>query len=146
MGKRILTWSTQSAPAYYSGESQYTILPRYYMEADYAPIAVRTYVQVPPSSEDAEFDIYVDGVSIFANRASNTVYEQGGVQTYATAITKQIIDDGESEQVDAEDFRNELVIEQGSWVSCRLIKDGGGQNFSIHLELSELDEEGESED
>ena len=142
MGKRILTWNALS-----SNGNQLTIGATYYMEADYAPIAVRTYVEIPPNAEDAEFDIYVDGVSIFANRASHTYYERGGVQTYAAAITKQIIDDGEKEQVDAEDFRNELVIEQGSWVTCSLIKDGGGKNFSIHLELREFnEEEEESED
>lgn len=141
MGKRILTWSTLTSEG-----NILTVLPRYYMEADYAPIAVRTWVEVPPHNDDAEFDIYVDDVSIFADRSSNTMYQHGGVQTYATAVTKQVIDDGESEQVDAEDFKNELVIEQGSWVTCRLIKDGGGKNFSIHLELRELDEEEESED
>ena len=141
MGKRILTWNTLTSEG-----NILTIGATYYIEADYAPIAVRTYVEKPPNEEDAEFDIYVDDVSIFADRSSDTMYQHGGVQTYAAAITKQIIDDGESEQVDAEDFKNELVIEQGSWVTCRLIKDGGGKNFSIHLELRELDEEEESED
>ena len=81
MGKRILTWSALTSEG-----NILTMLPRYYMEADYAPIAVRTYVEVPPHNDDAEFDIFVDDVSIFANRASPRYYQHGGIETAGTTV------------------------------------------------------------
>lgn len=137
---RVLSWST-----FKSGGNHYSIGPTYYMEADYEPVAVRIYAEIAPSDGDAEFNIYDDGVSIFSNKASDTMYPMGGVQTTASAETNIFLGE-ENSQVDAENFQESLIIEEGSWVSCNCIQDGAGRNLSVHLELRPLSEDEESED
>ena len=139
MSKRVLTWNTLK-----SDGNLYSIGATYYIEADYEPVAVRLYAEVAPDVEDAEFNIYNNGETIFQNRASDTYYVTGGVQTKATPVTNVILTKGENDEVFAGDFKD-TVIEGGSWVSCNLIKDGGGKNFTVQLDLVRLSEEDENE-
>lgn len=137
---RVLTWNALG----YTG-NLLSIGATYYMEADYEPVAVRIYAEEAPSCGDAEFNIYDDGVSIFDNKASTT-YDSVGTETYPAPDTNIFLCEGENEEVEAENFETGLLIEKGSWVSCNLIADGGGKNFSVHLELRQISEDDESED
>ena len=139
MSNRVLTWN-----ALKSDGNLYSIGATYYIEADYEPVAVRLYAEVAPDVEDAEFNIYDDGVTILQNRASDTYYVTGGVQTKATSVTNVVLTKGGNDEVFAGDFKD-TVIEGGSWVSCNLIKDGGGKNFTVQLDLVRLSEEDENE-
>ena len=141
MASRVLTWHTLEAFG-----NQFSIGPTFYMEADYTPIAVRIKAENSPVTEDAKFDIFDDGVSIFSdhgatlrNRTSGVVIEKFVDTTIGLAV-------GDTEEVDAESFSQDLVIEQGSWISCNCIADGNGKNFTVHLELWKDSEEDESED
>jgi len=116
----------------------------YYVDADCTPIAVRVYAQVAPDVEDAEFNIYDDGVTIFSDRASHTYYPRGGVQTYASPVTNIGLTKGENDEVLADDFKDN-TIDSGSWLSCNLIKDGGGTNFTVQLDLEVVSEDGETD-
>ncbi len=128
-----------------SDGNQYSMPPSvYYLDMDCEPIAVRLYAENAPDVEDAEFNIYNDGTTIFADRASHTYYKTGGIETYASAVTNISLTKGENDEVLAGDFKDE-VIEAGSWISCNLIKDGGGKNFTVQLDLREIYESGESE-
>ena len=143
---RILTWNALD----FTG-NLLSIGATYYIDADYEPVAVRIYCEQAPDYEDAEFNIYDDGETIFADRSSPTIEAtSGGHQSFdastTDASTNLTLAEGENESVDAEDFKEGLLIEEGSWVSCNLIKDGGGKNFSVHLELRQISESDESED
>ena len=141
MSKRVLTWN-----ALKSDGNLYSIGATYYIEADYEPVAVRIYAEVAPDVEDAEFNIYDDGTTIFGDRSSSTYYPMGGIEIQATPVTTILLMKGENNEVIAEDFKAGLLIEEGSWISCNLIKDGGGKNFTVHLELSKVSEDDEGED
>ncbi len=115
----------------------------YYIEADYEKVAVRVYAEVVPVS-DAEFDIFDDGVSIFNNRAA--VHTSiTGIVTRETAKTTVVLTKGQNSEEIADDFNNS-IIEKGSWVSCDAIHGGGGRNFTVQLELSQVSEDEEPED
>ena len=139
MSNKTLTWQTFK----FEG-NRYSIGPTYYIEADYEPVAVRIYAEVAPEIQDAEFNIYDDGTTIFADRSSSTWYRDGGVQTQGTPITNIALTKGEKDEVFASDF-NGTIIEGGSWVSCNYVTSGGGLNFTIQLDLVRLSEEDENE-
>ncbi len=133
MSNRTLTWNALSADG-----NKLSIGATYYIDAEYEPIAVRIYAEKAPDVEDAEFNIYDDGVTIFADRSSPTFYITGGVETVADPVTNLVLEKGENSNDAAQDFLESLELVKGSWISCNLIKDGGGRNFSIHLELTEV--------
>lgn len=114
------------------------MLPTYYIEADYTPVAVRIHAEDAPTS-DAEVDIFDDGVSIFNSRASNLINPSSGVRTIVQNTTAVVLPAGSKSEENAEDFSNTL-IEEGSWVHCSLVNAGGGFDFSVHLEISSSDE------
>ncbi len=130
---RTLTWNSLT-----DGGNKMSIGATFFIDAEYEPIAVRIYAEQAPDVEDAEFNIFDDGVTIFADRSSPTFYVTGGVETEADAVTNIVLAKGENSNDAAHDFDESLVLEKGSWISCNLIKDGGGRNFSIHLELSKV--------
>ena len=135
MADKVLTWNCLS-----SGGNKYHIGPTYYMDADYIPTAVRIIAEEAPDVEDAEFDIYDDGVTIFADRAPKYLHTRTGKVESDGAKTTVLLHVDESEEVDADDFAEDTVIEEGSWVTCNCVKDGGGRNFTVHLELEKLDD------
>lgn len=140
---RVLVWN-----AFRCDGDEYAIGPAYYLEGDYVPVGVRLYAEVSPGVEDAEFDIYDDGSSIFADKASHTYYYDGGTvpSARATSDTTVSLHVGDTEEVDAENFQDEFFLEQGSWITCRFVKDGGGKNFTVLLELKPMSEGSETED
>ncbi len=130
---RTLTWNALT-----DGGNKLSIGATYYIDAEYEPVAVRIYAEQAPDVEDAEFNIYDDGVTIFADRSSPTFYITGGVETEADPVTNIVLSKGENSNDAAQDFKESLELEKGSWISCNLIKDGGGRNFSVHLELTKV--------
>jgi hypothetical protein len=135
MGTRILTWGTQKYPgASYGG----IILPAYYVEKACGLSAVRIHAGTAPHSEDATFDIMSDGVSIFNNHAYEPEVMTAGDPTLYPADTSVSLFSGETSEVLADDF-NSGEIEAGSWVTCKCNQDGAGKNFTIQLELEEID-------
>jgi len=107
--------------------------PAYYMDAEYAKVAVRIYAEDAPYS-DAKFDIFDDGVSIFSNRTNRAVNATSGVDITGDADTNAVLTAGQQSEEMAEDF-NDNIIEEGSWVYCSLVNTGGGRNFTVQLEL-----------
>lgn len=140
MANRILTWHKSS----WSGKEE-RMDGAYYMEAEYSPIAVRINAEVAPSLADAEFDIFDDGASIFNDRGSEIIHLTTGARTFVGSSTSILLIKGETEEVAAEDFNNN-IIEEGSWITCNLIQGGKGKNFTVHLELEKVSEDEEVED
>lgn len=133
MADRILSWIIKG-----DGE---TVLPAYFLEAEYAPLAVRIRAETAPSTSDATFDIFDDGVSIFANHKARPVYYRfASDSTDYSDNTKIILPQYDSVEEDAEYFKPNLVIAQGSWITCQIYHSGSGRNFSVHLELEKLSE------
>jgi hypothetical protein len=109
---RILTWYANEI-----GDTQDRV---YYMEQDYIPLHVRIYAREPAVSGDVEIDIKDDGVSIFE--------------------TSCFLGESDHETEMAEDFLEELTIEQGSWVSFDVKKLGGAHGITVQLELDTADD------
>ena len=141
---RILTF--HSSEKMRSGDR---IGPTYYMNADYQPTAVRIHAETAPSLSDVEVDIFVDGVSIFNDRASTYKVSssvKGPTTTSDPVKTTAMLISGDNFEVDAEDLIGN-PIDEGSWVHCELVDDGGCENLSVHLELLSISDEDEgSED
>jgi hypothetical protein len=149
MADKFLTWSVYSFP----GQSaDGLILPAGYIEADYAPIAVRIYADKAPDYADAEFDILDDGVSIF-NAHGLTRPEtptMGNAATYPDypaypASTSVSLPKGDNSEVMADDF-NDAEISSDSWITCQIKADGGGRNFTVILELERISEADEADE
>ncbi len=137
MASRILTWNTLEAFG-----NKYHIGPAYYIEAGYSPVAVRLHAEVAPDIEDAEFQIYDDGVPISGDRSTPAFSIRTG--TYISdAVTTIALPINSTDDELAEDFKPNLDIEKGSWITCNCVKDGGGRNFTVHLELLRISEEDE---
>lgn len=136
MADRILTWfferSTDNVPAFY-------------LEDDYEISAIRLRAETAPKDADATFNIYDDGVSIFADRATsqiNSVNLETHVPNRYTPNTTILLCKGDTEELEAEDLRENLHIDKGSWITCDLVNDGGGKNFTVQMELDyELERE-----
>lgn len=114
----------------------------YYLEKDYNKVAVRIYAERVPQ-RDAKIDIFDDGVSIFKNRAVDGINRTTGVRTSAPAVTEAILSKDNNAAEIAGDFTDD-VIAGDSWVHCNLVDAGGGKNFTVQLELEELEGESES--
>lgn len=116
----------------------------YYMDAEYAKVAVRIYAEVAPD-RDAKVDIFDDGASIFTNHATTHINRATGVRTVEAEDTTVSLPAGQNLDEMAEDF-NATPIAKGSLVYCNLVNAGGGKNFTVQLELSQLSEDDERED
>ena len=138
MSNRILTFH-QTA-----GGNPQRIGPTYYMEADYTPIAVRIYAVNAPT-RDAQVDIYDDGVSIFTNNTPRIINQTTGKDETGAATTAAVLTKGQNSEDVAEDFGT-TQIDKGSWVHCMLRDSGGGNNFTVQLELFSPDEPLEEEE
>jgi hypothetical protein len=136
---RILTWHDPEK----QGDGRFG--PAYYMDIEYEPVAVRIHAETAPYLADAEFQILDDGVSIFSNRASNLLNKTTGVLTVGTPSTTAVLMKGESSEPDAEDFNN-ITIEVGSWLTCELVNNGGGKNFTVQLELEQVSDDEEKDE
>jgi hypothetical protein len=120
--------------------NKYHIGPAYYLEADYAPLAVRINAEEAPDIEPAEFDIFDDGVSIFADNANEYFHTRTGRIESDGAVTEIQLHKDESTEPYAEDFTPDQIFDEGSWITCNCVKDGGGRNFTVSLELEKQDE------
>ena len=116
----------------------------YYMDAEYDKVAVRIYSEDAPL-RDAKFNIYNDGVSIFSNRTNKAYNVTTGVDITGADVYEAILPAGQNSEEIAEDF-NDSVIAEGSWVWCDLVDAGGGNNFTVQLELHQVSEDEEGED
>jgi hypothetical protein len=135
MADRILVWQCFSAAG-----NKWHIGPTYYLEADYAPLAVRIIAEQAPTVEDAEFDIYDDGISIFVDNAHKYRHTRTGQIESDGAETEIKLMVNESSEPYAEDFIEDTILEEGSWITCNCVKDGGGRNFTVSLELEKQTE------
>lgn len=131
----FLTWHTLKN----TGDG-YSIGATYYMDTDYIPVAVRLYAEDAPDIEDAEFNIYKDGVTLFNDRSTKTFRTISG-KFEADAETNITLTKGETQEVTADDFTEELLLEEGTFISCNILKDGGGRNFTIQLEIEKVSDE-----
>ena len=119
----------------------------YYLDGEYDKVAVRIYAEKAPV-RDAQIDIFDDGVSIFSNRTSKAYNPTSGEDITGEATTTVTLPVGENSEEIAENFTTDL-IKEGSWVYCNLVDSGGGYNFTVQLELSQMSEgnlDEESED
>ena len=127
MSNLILTWS-----AYKDHGNRRAMMPSaYYMDTDYVPIAVRLYAEFTPEIEDAEFNIYDDGVTLLTDRSTKKFNVTSGTFE-ADPETNVAISKGENTEVFTGDLKDTIIAES-SWVSCNIIKDGGGRNFTSNL-------------
>ncbi len=132
MSDRILNWHLFRR----QGETQ--IGPAYFLEDDeMEPVAVRIHAGKAPTTEDAEFEIYADGVSIMNNRMVNTIVPLTGIETAVAPKTTIVLPKGDTTNEIAEDFNNTPLAE-GSWLTCNVVTTGEGQDFTIQLELNRL--------
>ena len=135
MANRTLTW--HSSKVRKGGK----IGPTYYISADYQPVAVRMYAVTGPVTADAEVNILVDGVSILSNRTQSQLSALTKPPlTSGPPKTTAMIPKGDNYESNAEDLIGD-PIEEGSWVHCELVEDGGCENLSVHLDLAGLGEE-----
>lgn len=111
----------------------------YFMDTDYVPVAVRIYAEIAPL-RDAKFDIFDDGVSIFSNKVNRAWNLATGVEITGTADTTVGLAPNQSCEEMAEVFTGDTISED-SWIYCNLVDAGGGENFTVQLELSPLTEE-----
>ena len=107
--------------------------PAYFLDGDYAPVAVRIYVEDAPVRE-AKIDIYNDGASIFNNSTPSSYHHNTGVDLTGSAVTYMSLAAGQNSDEVADDF-NDTPLEKGSWVTCKLLDAGSGANFTVQLEL-----------
>lgn len=133
MADRVLTFSAKRC----DGDPT-IMLPAYFVEGDFTPIAVRIHAEDAPDVEDARFDILDDGVSIMHDHEYTYSEYIANTATYSGATFIELGKNQTSEEM-AEDLL-ETPIEAGSWITCVLHRDGGGKNFTVVLELETLDE------
>lgn len=141
MGTRFLTFG----PSKQVVDGKTRLGSTYYIETDYTPVAVRIHAGLVPVSGDAKIDIHADGVSIFNNRTLSDLDLDTGVVDTGTAVTTALLGKGLSSEEYAEDFATDvdgetIIIEKGSWIYCNLENTGGGDNFSVSLELYTMTE------
>lgn len=138
MADRILTWSVHKCTG-----NPTVMLPSHYIEADFAPVAVRIYAVKAPDYDEAKFEIYDDGVSIMEDHAYNYNTYIANTATYSGTY-EFFLGKNENAEEMAENFK-EVPIETGSWLTCVLKQAGGGMDFTVILELDKLSEEEDSE-
>jgi hypothetical protein len=131
MADRILTWSCKRCDG-----NPTVMLPAYYLEKDFDPVAVRIRAESAPTASEAVFEIYADGVPImndysfsYSDYIIDTQHYSGN---YDFTLTKT-----ETTDDMADDF-NGNSLEAGTWVTCVIKEDGSGKNFTVQLELDEV--------
>jgi hypothetical protein len=113
--------------------------PAYYLNRVFDLVGVRIHSAVAPAS-DLEVDILEEGVSIFADHAGAAPYPGTAFPYYPrTPNTWAVLLRGETEELDAEDFRKTDI--GPGWVTCIVGQDGGASNFTVQLDLEKVDEE-----
>ena len=137
MADRILTWSFNRFP---EGGA---LLPAYYLESDYEPVAVRVYAESSPKVNEAKFDIMADGVSIFADNTEVVNSPDINYQIQHIPDTSIELAASESDDLMADNFKEGLSLESGSWITCKVTNDSGARNVSIQFELNALSESDE---
>lgn len=130
---RILNWNALS-----DGGNNYN-LGSFYIGEDSIPAAARIHAEISPDVEDAEFDIKCNGVSIFPARNRNIYYPNGGVQTKRDGETTVSLSKGSNSEDIIDAFAEDALVKD-TWITCNLINDGGGRNFSIQLEIASVEE------
>jgi hypothetical protein len=137
MAKRILTWSFARFPE--GG----ILLPAYYMDADYEPVEVRIYADSVPKVNAAKFDILNDGVSIFNDKTEVANSTELFYQMHHVPDTTVELAATQSSDTMVEDFKNGVMLDEGTWVTCKVTDDSGARNVTIQLELQEMTESDE---
>ncbi len=136
MADRTLIWSAKRCDG-----NPTTMLPAYYIEVDYEPVAVRIYAESAPGIEEAVFEIYDDGVSIMSDIAFRYLTYISNTATYRGTYTTKLPKGANSDEM-AEDF-NATPIKVGSWVTCAIKADGGARNITVQLDLNRVSEPSE---
>ena len=142
MGTRILTFG----PNQETIDGKTRLGATFYMEADYTPVAVRIHAARATTSEDAQIDILdEDNTSIFEDRSMPQRNVATGQVTSPDAETNALLVEGENGEEYAADFSTDvdgetIIIQEGSWLHCILEHTGGGDNFSVSLELHTITE------
>ena len=129
----ILTWHDSEQ----QGDGQFG--PAYYISVPVSKFAVRIHAETAPMVDDATFEILDDGASIMSDRASTTVSDTVP-DVAGTAITTAVLLKDATTAELAGHF-NDTDIEPGSWITCELVNNGGGKNFTIQVELLEQSDE-----
>ena len=124
--------------------NQAVMLPSYFVNAEYEPVAVRIHAVTAPIRE-AKIDILDDGVSIFNDQGSQHVNKTTGVISTVGSGTAVTLAAGENYEESAEDFLDS-TIEVGSILTCNLVDSGGGRNYTVQLELHQVSEDDDRED
>ena len=140
MADKQLIWSTLRYP------ENGVMLPAYYLDNEYDPVAVRIYADSPPGGVDVTFDIFADGVSLFNDQDADTSDLTANYQHKHIANTKISLDAQDSVELMAENFTEGLVLEAESWITCKMYSDGGAKNITIILELDQVSESDEYSD
>ena len=137
---RILNWAFVRYP------DGGVLLPAYYLETDYEPVAVRVRAESAPAVNDARFDIMVDGVSIFNDKEE--VKDSPDIYYQLHHVPNTSVELAPKETIDlmGEDFKENLIMSEGSWVTCKVTNDSGARNVSIQLELQTITEPDDNED
>ncbi|MFA6271384.1 MAG: hypothetical protein WC657_09360 [Candidatus Paceibacterota bacterium] len=121
--------------------------PRYYIDGDCSPVAVRIDAERAPSDADLEVDILVDDSTIFDDRAPTSILTYGNSASFHhVSKTTAILPKGDNVEADADDFKAGAIIEGGSWVHCILKASGGAKNITVQLDIEPLSEPDESEE
>jgi len=113
----------------------------FYMDADYEPVAVRLQAEKASSDGELEIDIYKDGVSIFTNTAADFAVApttKGPTVTSDTEKTSISLAVGQTHEELIANFKDEN-LEEGSWITCKVIDLRGGENISVQLELNKIE-------
>ncbi|MFA5377154.1 MAG: hypothetical protein WC455_15490 [Dehalococcoidia bacterium] len=119
--------------------------PRYYIDGDYSPIAVRIDAEKAPPDGDLEVDILIDDTTIFNDRQPVLIQTYGDSSTFHHVYkTTAVLPKGEYVEVDAEDFKSNALVAEGSWVHCVLRASGGAKNITVQFELEPIAEPDES--
>ena len=132
---RFLTFHTHG-----TSNNEVQMSPAYYLDGDYAPIAVRIYAEDAPT-RNAKVDIYDDGVSIFNNNVADSK-STTGVVTVPDAETDAVLASGENSDELSDDF-NDTPMAKESWITCKLVDAGSGGNFTVQLEIELISDEDE---
>jgi hypothetical protein len=140
MADKQLIWSTLRYPE--SG----IMLPAYYLENEYEPVAVRIHADSAPKVEAATIDIFDDGVSIFNDHEADSNNLSFNYLYQHVPNTTVGIEPEETDELMAEDFRDDLTLEAGSWITCKMYSDGGARNVTVILELNKITESDEDAD
>ena len=116
--------------------SEQVMLPSCYLDEEYGKVSVSIHAVTAPL-RDASFDVYADGNSIFSIRSNQVVDTITGVITDTEYGSYIKLPAGQNVDEMADDFENDLPIT--GVITCKLIDAGGGSDFTVQLNLEELE-------